>query len=218
MRRPRLTMTDPMTGNSTPSIPPLWLGKSTEDVHVRVLCAAQIVFARDGYNKAEQLSIASLARVGKGTLYKVAESKQALFLAVVNENLDYLRSLVLARLIGAESPLERIRLAARDILRQVASDRGLVRVMVQETGDFDGEIQRRYLATVDASIPMVEALYGMLREEMNVPDIAVRDVLNMMVKLLIGTAYTWALTGEGDLEEEGMRYFSLLENGLLKTT
>ena len=80
---------------------------------------------------------------------------------------------------------------------------------------FGGEIQRRYIATVDESMPMVEALYSLVRSNTPASDFAVRDVLNMMVKLLIGTAYTWAITGEGNLEEEGMRYLHMLEKGLL---
>lgn len=197
------------------ALPSHWLGKPVEDQRSRVLCAAQIIFARDGFDKAEQLAIASLARVGKGTLYKVAQNKEALFLAVVSENLEFLKSLVFARLIGTEPPLDRMRLAARDVLRQISENRGLVRVIVQEAGMFGGEIQCRYIATVDESMPMVEALYSLVRSNTPASDFAVRDVLNMMVKLLIGTAYTWAITGEGDLEEEGMRYLHLLEKGLL---
>ncbi len=199
-----------------PALPTQWLGKPVEDQRSRVLCAAQLIFARDGFDKAEQLAIASLARVGKGTLYKVAQNKEALFLAVVSENLEYLRSLVFARLIGTEPPLERMRLAARDVLRQVSENRGLVRVIVQEAGMFGGEIQRRYIATVDESMPMVEALYSLMRNTTTpTSEFPVRDVLNMMVKLLIGTAYTWAITGEGNLEEEGMRYLHMLEQGLM---
>lgn len=201
---------------SLPSaLPSHWLGKPVEDQRSRVLCAAQFIFARDGFDKAEQLAIASLARVGKGTLYKVAQNKEALFLAVVSENLEFLKSLVFARLIGTEPPLDRMRLAARDVLRQISENRGLVRVIVQEAGMFGGEIQRRYIATVDESMPMVEALYSLVRSNTPASDFAVRDVLNMMVKLLIGTAYTWAITGEGNLEEEGMRYLHMLEKGLL---
>ena len=145
----------------------------------------------------------------------MAQNKEALFLAVVSENLEFLKSLVFARLIGTEPPLDRMRLAARDVLRQISENRGLVRVIVQEAGMFGGEIQRRYIATVDESMPMVEALYSLVRSNTPASDFAVRDVLNMMVKLLIGTAYTWAITGEGNLEEEGMRYLHLLEKGLL---
>lgn len=197
-------------------LPPYWLGKPTSDQRTRVLCAAQLVFAREGFSNAEQIAIASLARVGKSTLYKIADSKEALFLLVVSENLEYLRSLAFARLIGNEPPLQRVRLAARDILTQIQQNRGLLRVIVQEAGDFGGEIQRRYLSTIDASMPLIEALFSLIREQTNIHDVPVRDVMNMMVKLLIGTAYSWAVTGEGDLVEEGMHYLQILEGGLLR--
>lgn len=203
----------------TPTMEPLpatWLGKPTTDQRTRVLCAAEIIFARDGFDNAEQIAIASLARVGKSTLYKIADSKEALFLLVVSENLQYLQSLAFARLIGTAPPLQRIHQAAHDILTQIQNNRGLLRVIVQEAGVFGGEIQRRYLSTVDSSMPMIEALFNLIREQTHLRDVPVRDVVNMMVKLLIGTAYSWAVTGEGDLVEEGMHYLQILEGGLLR--
>lgn len=205
-----------LPAENTELLPAYWLGKPTLDQRTRVLCAAQMIFARDGFNNAEQIAIASLARVGKSTLYKVADSKESLFLLVVSENLEYLRSLVFARLISAAPPLQRVHLAAKDILTQIQNNRGLLRVIVQEAGDFGGEIQRRYLSTIDASMPMIEALYNLIREQTNIHEVPVRDVMSMMVKLLIGTAYSWAVTGEGDLVEEGMHYLQILETGLLK--
>lgn len=197
------------------TLPTHWLGRPTTSQRVRVLCAAERIFARDGFNHAEQIDIASLARVGKSTLYKVADSKQALFLLVVSENLAYLQSLVFARLIGQEPPLQRIRMAALDILTQIQSNRGLLRVIVQEAGVFRGEIQRRYLSTIDTSMPMIEALFNLIKEQTHVRDVPVRDLLNMMVNMLIGTAYSWAVTEEGDLVEEGMRYLNILEKTFL---
>lgn len=198
------------------TLPSHWLGKPTTSQRIRVLCAAEIIFARDGFSNAEQIDIASLARVGKSTLYKVAESKQALFLLVVSENLAYMQSLFFAHLISQHPPLERIRLAAHDILSQIQGNRGLLRVIVQEAGVFGGEIQRRYLSTIDTSMPMVEAFFNLLREQTSVPDAPVRDIMHMTVNMLIGTAYSWAITGQGDLVEEGMRYLHILEQVLLK--
>lgn len=204
-----------MPENEQESLPSHWLGKPTTSQRIRVMCAAEIVFARDGFGNAEQIDIASLARVGKSTLYKVAESKQALFLLVVSENLAYLQSLLFARLISQHPPLERIRLAAHDILSQIQRNRGLLRVIVQEAGVFGGEIQRRYLSTIDTSMPMVEAFFNLLRAQSGLPEAPVRDIMHMIVNMLIGTAYSWAITGEGDLVEEGMRYLGILEKGLL---
>lgn len=204
-----------MPENDQEALPPHWLGKPTTSQRIRVMCAAEIVFARDGFANAEQIDIASLARVGKSTLYKVAESKQALFLLVVSENLAYLQSLLFAQLISQHPPLDRIRFAAHDILSQIQRNRGLLRVIVQEAGVFGGEIQRRYLSTLDASMPMVEAFFNLLRAQSSLPDAPVRDIMHMLVNMLIGTAYSWAITGEGDLVEEGMRYLGILEKGLL---
>ncbi|CBL45591.1 Transcriptional regulator [gamma proteobacterium HdN1] len=201
----------PMSDLIETELPNTWLGRPTTEVRTRILCAAQIIFARDGFSGAEQVAIATLAKVGKSTLYKVANGKQALFLTVVSENLEYMRSLVFARLIGTEPPLERIQLAARDVLTQMQKNRGLLRVMVVEAGNFGGEIQRRYLSTIDASMPVIESLFNLVREETTLHNTPARDVINMIVNMMIGTAYSWALTGEGDLVEEGMHYMQILE-------
>src|SRR5690554_7370714 len=66
----------------------------------RILTAAQEVFAEHGFRSADVKTIAVQAGVGKATIYKFFDSKEALLLTIVEENLNHIRDIVLKHLIS----------------------------------------------------------------------------------------------------------------------
>ena len=78
-----------------------WLGREVTDRRTRILCAAQEVFAQEGFRSAEVKTIAERAGVGKATIYKFFPSKEALLLVIVEESLNYVRDLTLASLLDS---------------------------------------------------------------------------------------------------------------------
>ncbi len=193
-----------------------WLGKGVEgDTRAWILLCAQRTFSEQGYRLAEMRTIARLAGVGKTTIYKYFSSKEELFLAIVEENLHHLQHLALAGLIGNSNPWECLEKSTFDVMSYIQTNKDLLRVIVQEAGEFNGRIQKQYFNTLEEGMPMGEAFLRTFQEQGYFRDQPVRQIIMMMMKLLVGTAYTWSVTEEGDLAEEGMAYLQLFKRGLL---
>ncbi|MBL7251948.1 TetR/AcrR family transcriptional regulator [Alloalcanivorax marinus] len=180
----------------------------------RILASARDVFAREGFRRAEVKTIASAAGVGKATIYRFFQSKDALLLTVVEENLTTVRDLVLRELLSAAPPLTRLENVCRAVARFLERERDFSRLLIQEAGEFLGPIQLRYLRLVDDNLPVADAFFEELRREGYFVELPTRDTLLMMVNLLVGTTYTWVLTGEGELERQALAYMRVLVRGL----
>jgi len=191
-----------------------WLGREVTDRRTRILCAAQDVFAQQGFRSAEVKTIAERAGVGKATIYKFFASKEALLLVIVEESLNYMRDLALANIVGSGDPLTRLEHAARSMARFLEQNRQFAHVLIQEAGEFMGDIQRKHLALVEQNMPFAEAFFGSLRDQGYFQALSTRESIHMMVNVMIGATYTWVLTGEGNLEEQAVRYLRVLVEGL----
>jgi AcrR family transcriptional regulator len=183
----------------------------------RILAVAQEVFAEHGFRSADVKTIAERAGVGKATIYKFFDSKEALLLTIVEENLNHIRDLALKHLISNEPPLDRLRGVCVSIARYLAGNREFSRVLIQEAGEFAGDIQRQHLALMEQYLPLADVFFGELRKDGYFTVLPTRDTAQLMVNLLIGTTYTWALTGEGDIEDQALRYMNVLIQGLRKS-
>jgi AcrR family transcriptional regulator len=56
--------------------------------HQDILDAAKTVFAREGYEKASLDGVAAILELSKGSIYYYFESKEALFISIVEQGLD----------------------------------------------------------------------------------------------------------------------------------
>lgn len=191
-----------------------WLGRELTDRRTRILYTAQEVFAQQGFRSAEVRTVAERAGVGKATIYKFFPSKEALLLVIVEESLDYMRDLALAAMVESGDPLQRLENAARAMARFLESNREFSRVLIQEAGEFMGDIQRKHLALVEQNMPFAEAFFGTLRDQGYFRALTIRESVHLMFNVMIGSTYTWALTGQGDLEEQAVRYLRVLMEGL----
>lgn len=194
--------------------PRYWLGREVTDRRTRILCVAQEIFAQQGFRSTEVRSIAEHAGVGKATIYKFFPSKEALLLVIVEESLDYIRDLALAGLIESGEPLDRLENAARSMARFLEQNREFARVLIQEAGEFMGAIQRKNLSLIEQNLPVAEVFFATLREQGYFQALSTRESVHLLVNVMIGAIYTWALTGEGNLEEQGVRYLRVLVEGL----
>lgn len=193
-----------------------WKTQSDEDRRNRILASAQEIFSQYGFRDAEVKKIAERAEVGKATIYKFFQSKENLLLVVVEENLARMRDLTLSSLVGSSGdPLDRLQNATRALAQYVEANKELVRVLIQEAGEFAGDIQRSYLNTIDVNLPIAEAFFESFRKEGHFIHADTRTTVMTMVSLMIGTVYTWALNeGKSNLEELAIAYFNLLVNGI----
>ncbi|MDX1804778.1 MAG: TetR/AcrR family transcriptional regulator [Alcanivorax sp.] len=180
----------------------------------RILACALDVFADEGFRSAEVRTIAERAGVGKATIYKFFAGKDALLLTLVEENLNRIRDRILTALMGSEPPLQRLETLCRSVSCFLQENQAFSRVLIQEAGDFMGDIQRQYLALMEQNLPVAEAFFAELRNQGYFVALSTRDTVLMMINLLVGTTYTWALTGEGQLEQQAVDYMRVLVRGL----
>lgn len=180
----------------------------------RILATARDVFAEQGFRRAEVKTIAARAGVGKATIYRFFSSKDALLLCVVEENLIAIRDRILHQLLSAAPPLERLENVCRIVARFLEQERDFSRLLIQEAGEFLDQIQQRYLALMDENLPVAEAFFNELRKDGYFVALSTRDTILMMINLLVGTTYTWVLTGEGELEQQALSYIQVLIRGL----
>ena len=88
------------------------MDKSMDDRRQDVVAAAYHVFSKKGFTHTQVSMIAEESHVSTATIYKLYESKEALFLAAYNHGLDILEVHVSAGTDCAD-PLEGLRIIAR---------------------------------------------------------------------------------------------------------
>ncbi|MCC6313498.1 MAG: TetR/AcrR family transcriptional regulator [Thermomicrobiales bacterium] len=98
----------------------------------QVLDAALEVFARDGYGNAAVDEIARRSDTSKGGLYFHFPSKQALFLALLDEASEVLLSRVERAMAAEPDPLARGDTALREVLHIFGGHRTLARLLLVE--------------------------------------------------------------------------------------
>lgn len=77
--------------------------QKTKETREQLLRAAEIVFVRDGYERADLLEIAKLAGRTKGAIYAQFSSKEEVFLALVEQNAHKRRAQMRERLAESTS-------------------------------------------------------------------------------------------------------------------
>jgi AcrR family transcriptional regulator len=125
----------------------------------RLLEAAAVAFARHGLYRANINEISLAAGLAKGTVYNYFPSKEALFLAVVEEGCAWAAA---ADGVGAEVPTrERLRAAMAADLAWAIQHEPFARVLVRELFAGDDAFYRRMVA---AGAPFTEHVGQILRD------------------------------------------------------
>jgi len=89
----------------------------------QILEAATAVFAELGYRRTRVQDIADRAHVGKGTVYRIFPTKEALFLAAVRHSVESLIEAVDRETEGIEDLLEQLKAAIKAYLRFLTPSR-----------------------------------------------------------------------------------------------
>ncbi len=89
------------------------------DKRERITDAAILVFANKGYHAARVSDVAKQAGVADGTIYLYFRNKEDLLLSIFEEKMGMLIDLLRVELDGVESPLDKIRIFARQHFKQL---------------------------------------------------------------------------------------------------
>lgn len=117
-------------------------------------CAS--LFDRVGYHKASMQMLADEVGLGKPTLYHYFPSKSAILFAMHEAHMTAL----LAGLDGEATgdPLQQLRGACIDILRQIAEHPGYVRAFMDHYEDLEGKMRNQIRAQRNAYFDRVRAI------------------------------------------------------------
>ncbi|WP_374974642.1 TetR/AcrR family transcriptional regulator [Microbacterium trichothecenolyticum] len=164
------------------------LTKRGEATRRRLLEAAELVFAEQGYHEASIVKITERAGIGLGTFYLYFDSKQAVFEALVLDLNRRVRHSMSEAMEGASGRLEAERAGFAGFFRFTAEHPALYRV-VREAEFVSPEVLRMHYTRI------VEGYEAGLRAAQTAGDVD---------PLLDPAVAAWALMGMGELI--GMRF------------
>lgn len=98
-----------------------------------IVNAARSVFARNGFDRGIMDAIAKEAGIAKGTVYLYFRSKEEIYRAVMNEDMEFLKKSTLERIEAAESLEDKIRAFIMLRLENAEAKKELFRIMDIET-------------------------------------------------------------------------------------
>lgn len=180
----------------------------------RILDAAREVFAKQGFRNSEVKSVATLAGVGKATIYKHFDSKEDLLLSVVRSDLQSIRDLALTHLIGAGHPLQRFENTCIAVADFLDKNRNFSLVLIREAGEFMEEIEKLRHQVVGENQAFADAFFDAMKSEGVLPDIPNETMLNLLMNLTLGTVYSWTLDKRQGLRTEVEALFTLWREGI----
>ncbi len=116
--------------------------ESTSAPDARLIASAEAQFRRFGFKRTTVDDITSEAGTGKGSLYLHFESKQAVYLAVVEASLERFVNSASQLLDGPGSVPERLRSLVELTIRHYGEDELLHASLFGKTGLVDGDVAR----------------------------------------------------------------------------
>lgn len=116
--------------------------ESTEIAHTRLIAAAEAQFRRFGYRRTTIEDITADARTGKGSLYLHFDSKQAVYLAVVEASVERFVEKASRLLDGPGTVPARLRELVELTIEHYGQDELLQASLFGNTGLVDGDVSR----------------------------------------------------------------------------
>jgi AcrR family transcriptional regulator len=134
--------------------------ETREETRNRLLEAAAFEFARAGLERANINEISVAAGLAKGTVYNYFDSKEDLFLAVIEEATERAAAGATAASLGA-STRERLWMTLDSDVKWVIEDEPFAQVLIREALAADPRLHPRIVA---AAAPFLSKVEGILRE------------------------------------------------------
>ncbi len=156
----------------------------------QLLEVAGHAFAEHGYANTDVQLVADLAGVGKGTVYRYFENKEALFLAAVDDAMGRLNQSLLGVAQRTSDPLEMMALAVHGYLRFFDDHPHFVELLIQERAFFRERSKPTYYQHVEANIGPWRVMLQSLIDEGRVRDLPVDRVTAVISDMLYGTMFT----------------------------
>ncbi|MDR2646549.1 MAG: TetR/AcrR family transcriptional regulator [Oscillospiraceae bacterium] len=122
---------------------------------LRVLRAAEEVFATDGYESAKITNIARIADVSVGALYKYFENKQNIYLSVIHHSIAQMEELLTTLSQTDEDILLKAEKIIREIQRFSRQDRLLIKLYQGATAQNDPALSVAMATEIETAMARV---------------------------------------------------------------
>lgn len=181
-----------------------------------ILDAATRLFAADGFARTDVQVVADDLGVGKGTVYRYFETKEALFLAAVDRAMHRLREAVDAAVDVHADPLEQLAAAVHAYLAFFDAHPECVELLILERAAFKDRKKPTYFEHRDANIGRWLELFRGLITAGRVCAAPVEEIADTISDLLYGTIFTNHFTGRREpLESQARRILDAYFLGIL---
>src|SRR5437762_3087013 len=165
--------------------------KPTPDRRQQIIEAAAALFTKLGYSECEMQRVATKLKIAKGTIYLYFTSKEELFSACVDWEMQQMGAAVNQAVAGVTDPFERISRAFLAYLTFFDEHPDYVELLIQERAIFRGRKRPAYFNYRDANRgPWREMYADLVRTGRVRSDIPVDRILDTIGSLLYGTMFT----------------------------
>jgi AcrR family transcriptional regulator len=157
----------------------------------QIIEAAAALFTRLGYSKCDMQRVATKLKIAKGTIYLYFTSKEELFSACVDWEMQQLGMAVNQAVDGVSDPFQRIAKAILAYLNFFDEHPEYVELLIQERAIFRGRKRPAYFNYRDANRGPWREMYSSLARAGRIrSDIPVERILDTIGSLLYGTMFT----------------------------
>lgn len=181
-----------------------------------ILDVAAKVFATHGYQHTEMQLVADEAEVGKGTLYRYFENKEALFLAAVDRGMQLLNTTVKKSHVDIADPLEAMMHGITAYLSFFKVNPQYVELLIQERAEFRDRKQSTYFQHREKNMDPWENVFLGLMEQGRVRRMPVSRIKDVICDLLYGTMFTNHFSGRHKpVREQAIDIIDIIFHGIL---
>lgn len=171
-----------------------------------ILEAATRLFAADGFARTDVQVVADVLGVGKGTVYRYFETKEALFLAAVDRAMHQLREHVDTAVDKEAEPLDQLAAAVHAYLAFFDAKPECIELLILERAAFKDRKKPTYFEHRDANLGRWLDLFRGLVAAGRVREAPVEEFTETISDLLYGTIFTNHFAGRQEpLEEQAGR-------------
>jgi len=162
----------------------------TDEKRIKILDAAAVLFAQQGYPDTDVQALADSIGVGKGTIYRAFPTKRDLFLAAVDRGMRLLTAHINDAAANVGDPLERIAEAVRAYLDFFHAHQQYIELVILERAEFKDRQKPTYFAHREMNLDPWKDLIRSLIESGRMREVPVDRITDVLSDLLYGTIFT----------------------------
>jgi len=183
----------------------------------KILDVAGKVFGKKGYWKTDIETIASMTKLGKGTIYLYFKNKEELFLAVIDRVLDTLSSKMKEEVSSEKNIIEKIKKAIYVYLEFFEKHFPYFNIILHENPGFKIKVSERFWKRFWEKFDIIENDFKIGISKGLIKNIPIKDAIFALIGMLHGVIHQWILSGRKyPLKKKSYQISKLFLEGIKK--